>query len=64
MTEHTETPLPVICDNLEEIKNLKISEDNLLNNNQLDDCEAADESVTTDSEEYAVPLRYLWHIYQ
>ncbi|KAI4471301.1 px serine/threonine kinase pxk [Holotrichia oblita] len=42
--------------------NLKIEdaiEDPLSNNNHIDDCEAADETITTDSEEYlSEPLRY------
>lgn len=56
MTENTETRLPVDCDKLEEIQNIKVNV-NLLNNNEVDDCEAADESITTDSEDYATPLR-------
>lgn len=43
--------------------NLKIEdaiEDPLRNNNRVDDCEAAEEATTTDSEEYlSEPLRYM-----
>lgn len=56
MTEDNTTLLPVDCDKLDDFKDISINNDNFLNNNGIDECEAADESITTDSEDYSVPL--------
>lgn len=56
-TKTPTSPLPADCDKLNEFKDISINNDNYMNNNEIDECEAADESITTDSEDYSVPLK-------